>query len=187
MKEKWEKLFKDRKTENLVFMLILLIVTLVIINRILKDEPKKDDNLNITNSAVLASKSTETTLDKKLEEILSQIKGVGKVNVLVTYSENEFNKIPMYNESNTQNITEEVDKSGNTKKNTSDIIQKEIVLGADQNPVIQSIENPRIEGAIIIAEGAGNIDIKTNIISAVEAATGLATHKIQVFEMNKKN
>lgn len=43
---------------------------------------------------------------------------------------------------------------------------------------------PKIEGAVIIAKGATNIDTKTNIIQAVEAATGLATHKIQVFEMN---
>ena len=40
-----------------------------------------------------------------------------------------------------------------------------------------------MEGAIIVAEGAENIDVKTNIIEAVEAATGLATHKIQVFKM----
>ena len=29
----------------------------------------------------------------------------------------------------------------------------------------------------------GNANIKANIVQAVEAATGLATHKIQVFEM----
>lgn len=44
---------------------------------------------------------------------------------------------------------------------------------------------PKIEGAIITAEGAGNVTTKTNIIQAVEAATGIATHKIQVFEMKK--
>ena len=43
---------------------------------------------------------------------------------------------------------------------------------------------PKIEGAIITAKGANNADIKANIIQAVEAVTGLATHKIQVFEMN---
>ena len=42
--------------------------------------------------------------------------------------------------------------------------------------------SPKIEGAIIIAEGAGDSNVKTNIIQAVEAATGLATHKIQVFK-----
>lgn len=45
---------------------------------------------------------------------------------------------------------------------------------------------PKIEGAIITAQGASNIDVKTNIIQAVEAVTGLATHKIQVFEMTNE-
>ena len=33
------------------------------------------------------------------------------------------------------------------------------------------------------AKGANNSVVKANIIAAVEAVTGLATHKIQVFEM----
>ena len=41
-----------------------------------------------------------------------------------------------------------------------------------------------MEGAIITAKGADNVAVKTNIIQAVEAVTGLATHKIQVFEMD---
>lgn len=44
--------------------------------------------------------------------------------------------------------------------------------------------NPSIEGAIITARGANNSNVKTNIISAVEAVTGLPTHKIQVFQMS---
>ena len=43
---------------------------------------------------------------------------------------------------------------------------------------------PKIEGAVITAEGAGNINVKTNIIQAVSAATGLSTYRIQVFEMS---
>lgn len=42
---------------------------------------------------------------------------------------------------------------------------------------------PKVEGAIVIAEGGDNINIKTNIIQAVSAVTGLATHKVQVFKM----
>lgn len=41
-----------------------------------------------------------------------------------------------------------------------------------------------MEGAIIIAQGGENITIKSNIIQAVSAVTGLATHKIQVFKMS---
>lgn len=34
-----------------------------------------------------------------------------------------------------------------------------------------------------MAKGASNGAVKSNIIQAVEAATGLPAHKIQVFEM----
>ena len=40
-----------------------------------------------------------------------------------------------------------------------------------------------MEGAIITAKGAQDIEVKANIIQAVEAATGLSSNKIQVFEM----
>lgn len=42
-----------------------------------------------------------------------------------------------------------------------------------------------MEGAIITAEGASSSEVKANIVQAVEAVTGLASHKIQVFEMRK--
>lgn len=186
MKENFEKLFKNRKTENLIFFLIVLIVTLIVINQILKDDTRKTPN-NTVNTAVLANSDTTDMedLSKKLEEILKKVKGVGNVSVLITYSENEVTKIPMYNENTTENSTEETDKSGNTKKSTSGTNQKEVVMGSDQNPIIQTVEKPKIEGAIVTSEGASNIDVKSNIISAIEAATGLPTYKIQVFEMSK--
>lgn len=56
-------------------------------------------------------------------------------------------------------------------------------MNGEKIPVTQSIIKPKIEGAIITAIGAKDSNIKTNIVQAVEAATGLATHKIQVFEM----
>lgn len=52
--------------------------------------------------------------------------------------------------------------------------------------ITQSIVSPKIEGAIITAEGGNNTNTKANIIQAVEAVTGLPTHKIQVFEMEKQ-
>ena len=52
--------------------------------------------------------------------------------------------------------------------------------------IIQKTISPKIEGAIITATGANNASVKVNIIQAVEAATGLATHKIQVFQMETK-
>ncbi|MCL2382693.1 MAG: hypothetical protein FWC79_00540 [Oscillospiraceae bacterium] len=42
---------------------------------------------------------------------------------------------------------------------------------------------PRKEGALIIAEGAGDAMVRTNIVHAVSAITGLPPYRVQVFEM----
>ena len=44
---------------------------------------------------------------------------------------------------------------------------------------------PKVQGAIITAEGGSDVNIKINIVNAVEAVTGLEANKIQVFEMRK--
>ena len=65
--------------------------------------------------------------------------------------------------------------------------RKEVIYeesDGNKSLITQSVVSPKIEGAIITAEGANDANTKTNIIQAVSAVTGLATHKIQVFEMS---
>ena len=95
--------------------------------------------------------------------------------------------ILMYNENKKTSNTQETDTSGGTRVTQQEDSQKEIIYEEKNNtksPITQRVVEPKIEGAIITAKGASNADVKTNIIQAVEAATGLATHKIQVFEKN---
>lgn len=66
----------------------------------------------------------------------------------------------------------------NSKKQ---VIYKEV--NGEKVPAVESIVSPKIEGAIVTATGAKSASIKTSIIQAVEAVTGLPTYKIQVFEM----
>lgn len=189
LKERLTKIFKEegnnkKKIENLVFFLIILVITIVAINFIWKDDNKDDTNTN-DNSKKLATISQEQTyqedsLETKLENILSNISGVGNVNVLLTYNETE-ELIPVYNESDKRSTTNEVDSEGGTRVVKEVDSSKEVVYQNDEI-ITQKKISPKIEGAIITATGANNATVKTNIIQAVEAATGLATHKIQVFE-----
>ena len=77
-------------------------------------------------------------------------------------------------------------RGGGNRKITEISSKKEVIyqeINGQKVPVTQSTIKPKIEGAIITATGAKNSDVKMKITQAVEAATGLATHKIQVFEM----
>lgn len=109
----------------------------------------------------------------------------GKVNVLVTYSQTS-EVVAMYNENNSTSHTSETDSEGGTRTTEEETINKEVIF-TDENgssvPATQTIINPKIEGVIVTAEGAGDANVKTNIIAAVEAVTGVPTHKIQVFSM----
>ena len=85
--------------------------------------------------------------------------------------------------------TEEKDDTGGTRIIKESDTQKDVIYqeeNGEKKPITQKTIMPKIEGAIITAEGAADGNVKTNIIQAVEAVTGLATHKIQVFEMQEK-
>lgn len=171
-----------KKLENLIFAFVLLVITLISINIIFKDN-KKDKKQNIEQVTISTSSGTiEKNVQQELEDTIKQIKGVGEAKVLITYSETE-KFVPIYNESSTQSTTEEKDTEGGTRIIENYDINKEVVSDSSQKPITEKIVLPKIEGAIVIAKGANNIEVKENIINAMQAATGLATHKIQVFEM----
>lgn len=183
------------KIENLVFFVIILIITIVIINIIWNGNKKTNNGDTNTSSKQLARtnqtvnvENTNTTesLEEKLEIILSKIQGVGEVKVFVNYSESR-EVVAMYNENSKVSNTEESDTSGGTRKIQETDSQKDIIYkeeNGEKVPITQKVIQPKVEGAIITAKGANNAGVKTSIIQAVEAVTGLATHKIQVFEMN---
>jgi len=177
---------KEKRVENLVSFLIILVITLIFINKILqKDTVKTDDDYKNEIGVELASSSVvETDLEKKLENILEKISGVGKVSVLLTYSESS-SIVPIYNSSQSTSTTEEKDTSGGTRTITSEDNKKDVITDSSSNVVTEKQIMPKIEGAIITAQGAKDSTIKSNIISAVEAVTGLGNHKIQVFEMGE--
>lgn len=209
IKEKLEKLKEkmsnkegesNKKTiENLIVFVIILIITIVAINYIWsgdkgKTKTNNEDNkklASVENHLDINKQETNTTYDTeaRLEDILSNIKGVGKTKVLITYSQTS-QVLPMYNEDSSVSITEETDSGGGTRTVNESSSKKDIIYEESngvKTPITQSVINPKIEGAIITAQGASDANVKTNIIQAVEAVTGLATYKIQVFEMEGEN
>lgn len=91
MFEKIKNLFKEKdekkRMENLVVFLIVLVVTLIFVNKILSSEPKSKEGMyqnqvgvelvsNKEDEAVLVNNNEDDELEKNLEEILSKINGV---------------------------------------------------------------------------------------------------------------
>ena len=93
--EEGEQVGNDkRKIENLVFFIVVLIITIVIINviwngndnkqnkQVTNDTSKQLATTNSNQNVSTSQNEAESTevLEKKLEDILSKIQGVGEVN-----------------------------------------------------------------------------------------------------------
>lgn len=194
LKNKGEQNSK-KKVENMVFLVLILIATVFIIDNIWKggDSTSSTKNTNNSGGKVLADlveldddEATNESLEERLENILSTIKGVGRVNVFINYSQSS-SSVPIYDETTTTSSTSETDSSGGVRNVTETQTQKDVIFKENDTEKQVAVEKtimPKIEGAIITAEGAHDATVKTNIINAVEAATGLTIEKVQVFEMD---
>ena len=178
MFEKFKKMFSEkdskRRNENLIAFLIILVITLIIINNILSEDEDKNEATSQNNVELVTQGSAQVdevsiedeTLKTELENILSKISGVGDVKVLLTYSESS-SISPLYNESTSSSVSTSSD--GTTTETTSE--SREIFTDSSDEAVIEKYLTPKLEGAVIIAQGAGDTTVKANIVLAVEATT----------------
>lgn len=189
IKSKYAEKGDKKKIENLVVFVIILVITLIVINTIWGNESSSDKEEETSGYKKLAEnidkeESETDELEKKLEEILGKMEGVGDVSVMITYTKGS-EIVPMQNVNSKVSTTQETDSDGGTRTIEETDTTREIIYTDGTKVETQTVVNPIVRGAIVIAEGASNATVKTNIVSAVEAITGLATYKVQVFEMNQ--
>lgn len=134
--------------------------------------PRKKDTQEpaATQPPVLTEKKDTA---QELTEILTQIKGVGKVKVMLTIAAGE---------STIYQSDEDVSTSGGDTT-----IRKDTVIITDSNrnqqALITQILPPEYLGAVIVCQGADKAEVKLAVVEAVSRATGLGADCISVLKM----
>lgn len=125
----------------------------------------------------------EKMLEQRLEHILSQVAGAGKVDVsvfLATGTRYEY----AINVSANKRIIDEKDQGGGVRLTTEDNLTDQYVLirgnQTEEKPVIIQENSPEIQGVLVVADGAKNARIKAQLLQAVQVALGLEPHRIQI-------
>lgn len=115
----------------------------------------------------------EISFEDKLADILSQIHGAGKVQVMLTISEGE--EIVFQTD-------EDFSSSGDTSSRNTDTVT---VTDTDksQGGLIRQVNPPIYRGAIIVCQGADNPIVKLAVTEAVARITGIGTNCISVLKM----
>ncbi|MBE6977207.1 MAG: hypothetical protein E7438_00995 [Ruminococcaceae bacterium] len=132
---------------------------------------KKKENSTATDPVALTGPSEDLTLE--LTEILQQIKGVGRVQVLLTISKGE-----------QTHYQEDSDQS--TDETGTDIRTETVIIrDADdrESALIIQVIPPEYLGAIVVCDGADDASVKLAVLEAVAKATGLRSDRISVLKM----
>lgn len=125
-------------------------------------------------------------LEEKLSTALSMIEGAGKVQVILSFQSTE-EKIALTEQEIARSGTAENDSQGGSR-DISSYDSKETTVyhstnGGDSTPYVIKVIQPKVEGVIVIAQGAGSGKVSKNISDAIQALFGLEAHKITIVKM----
>lgn len=127
-------------------------------------------------------------LEKKLSQMLSQMRGVGQVSVMITL-EASAKQIVEKEETMSRNNTSENDGEGGTRSiYDMETGQQTVYNKVDntQSPYVNQVILPEISGILIVAQGAETTTVKKSIVEIAQALFGVDAHKISVVSMNEK-
>ena len=113
------------------------------------------------------------SMEERLCAILSQIRGAGRVQVMLTIAQGE-ETVYQFD----QDLT--TDEGGSSsQKDTVTVTDKD----RGQSGLITQVNPPRYQGALIVCQGADDPAVRLAISEAVSGLTGLGTDKIAIAKM----
>ena len=186
---------KDRKKliENAAIAVIIGVIVIIAGSTVFRssktDIPQKSQQKS--SNADDASQSTLSVgddLEMKLQSVLSQIQGVGKTDVMITYKTTREN-VPAYDINKNQSSTEEKDSEGGTRSIRQEEYDSSVVFedgsGGGKIPVILKELEPEVKGVLVVAEGAGSIEVRERILHAVTVVLDIPVHKVEIVQRKK--
>jgi stage III sporulation protein AG len=193
LKEYIAKFKEIKKTEWILIILVLSIIISIYASTLNKSSDTNQDNSTPETQSGLHwienDDNYESREEKRLKEILSTIKGAGRVEVMITYvSSKEI--VTAMNTVESTTTTEEEDNNGGTRliNQTDRNAQPSTFNDAEgSKPIILKEVEPEIRGVIIISEGANDIRVKMELMKAVQVALGIKPNQVEVFPMKESD
>lgn len=155
-----EALTKHLKRYKYALLVLLLGMALLLI-------PKEKEE--VQTPAVQEQEDYATQMELRLTDILSNIEGVGKVEVALTLERGSYT-----------HYHQDLQQSENAEE------WKTVILSegsAYDKAAVTTVDYPRFQGALIVCQGGGNATVQLRLVEAVAALTGLRSDKITVVKM----
>lgn len=199
------------RRDNLLILVLLGVLLFIVALPVKKEDPAaKDTGMEITeqyNAGILTSSGQQNVaqqdtvyvgtqavtagsmeeyaayLEEKLKKMLESVRGVGEVEVMITLESSE-ERIVEKDMTAERSQTEEQDSAGGTRTVSSSNTGYQTVYqeGSQGSPFVVKTITPKVEGVLVVAEGAGKGNMTGEITQVVQALFGVEAHKVKVLE-----
>ena len=124
-------------------------------------------------------------LEEQLKDALEDVAGVGKVTIMITLQSSKELVVEKEEPVSRSSTTETDSKGGSRNVQSSEFQQKVVYVtkSGDSEPYVVKTYAPRIEGILVVAQGAGTGTVNSTISEIVQALFGVEPHKIKVVKM----
>jgi len=128
----------------------------------------------------------EEALERRLEEALALVDGVGQVRVMVSFAQGRETIFAVDRNASTS-TTQEQDAQGGTRYQSSQQAQDSTLIITDRTgydrPLVIKETPPVIGGVMIIAEGGDNVLVRDALIRATSTLLGIDINRVHVMRM----
>jgi stage III sporulation protein AG len=183
--KKWVEKLSQKNKQTLLFigLIILVGICMCLLSPRTSKEYAQEEAQSVLNFAQTEeSVSYEKELEERLEKILEQIDGAGKVEVMITFKTTHEKVLAEETSVNLQ-TSEEKDAAGGTRISDKEDSQTKIVLEKGTTPYVVKENMALIEGVLVVAEGGDNAVVQSGIITSVSSLMNVPVHKVTVLKM----
>ena len=137
------------------------------------------------DTVTVSAAGTRDALERRLIDVLSEIRGAGKVDVLVTYETNGEIVTATVRQTD-EDVKDANGSSGSQTSRTLREVTEPATIETENGhaPIVLYEIEPTVRGVIIVAEGASDFSVREKLQAAVQAVTGIPISRIEVFEMS---
>ena len=177
----FQKLKTIKNIEIVIAVFLIAVMLLIYFGTTSSGSNKTHKQNNINNILYTDAKSYVNDLEMRIEETLSKINGAGKVSVVITLSSSSELIIAKDIEQTTH--TETATKNDvTTKTEEIVVIEKPILVDGNSGdePLVLLEVMPKIAGVVVVAEGANDVNVKLNLLKAIQALLTVPSGNIEI-------
>lgn len=123
-------------------------------------------------------------LERRLEDMLSHVSGVGAVQVMITLKASQELVLEKDQQTQSSNTTEEDSQGG--RRYIGQVNQSETTVyhsSGNNEPYVVKTLLPQVEGVVVVAQGAGTGNINRSITDVIQALFDVEIYKVKVVKM----